>query len=260
MPTPDRLRAAPVPVRPARPVQAARRAIRGWAGRPLDRHAVRSAAAGGDRRPRRLRRRTWVPAEHRLARPARGGRGVDRAALRRRRPGRPHRRLHRHQGVRRDAAAVAAPAPPRPRHGALPGDRLPDLRDGGDPGRLPAGPGAARRRPVGSTSTRSIPTDAERALVLWVNSPSNPTGALDDLAAAAAWGRAHDVPVFSDECYVEFTWGGRGPHDPRARPRRCRRRALAVEALEPGRRPGRLLRRRRRARRSTSKRCASTSG
>ena len=48
--------------------------------------------------------------------------------------------------------------------------------------------------------------DARRALMLWVNSPSNPTGALDDLGAAAAWGRAHGVPVFSDECYVEFTW------------------------------------------------------
>jgi len=49
-------------------------------------------------------------------------------------------------------------------------------------------------------------TDAGRALMLWVNSPSNPTGALDDLAAAASWGRKHGVTVFSDECYVEFTW------------------------------------------------------
>ncbi len=48
--------------------------------------------------------------------------------------------------------------------------------------------------------------DAGRALMLWVNSPSNPTGALTDLGLAAAWGRAYDVPVFSDECYVEFTW------------------------------------------------------
>jgi succinyldiaminopimelate transaminase len=54
------------------------------------------------------------------------------------------------------------------------------------------------------------PDDAARALVLWVNSPSNPTGALDDLGAAAAWGRANGVPVFSDECYVEFTWDGPG--------------------------------------------------
>jgi succinyldiaminopimelate transaminase len=48
--------------------------------------------------------------------------------------------------------------------------------------------------------------DAARALCLWVNSPGNPTGALDDLPAAAAWGRARDVPVFSDECYTEFSW------------------------------------------------------
>jgi succinyldiaminopimelate transaminase len=50
--------------------------------------------------------------------------------------------------------------------------------------------------------------DAQRALMLWVNSPSNPTGALTDLGVAAEWGRAHNVPVFSDECYVEFTWNG----------------------------------------------------
>src|SRR5437588_487275 len=52
--------------------------------------------------------------------------------------------------------------------------------------------------------------DAGRALCLWVNSPGNPTGAVDDLGAVAAWGRAHGVPVFSDECYVEFTWNGPG--------------------------------------------------
>ena len=54
------------------------------------------------------------------------------------------------------------------------------------------------------------PADAASALMLWVNSPSNPTGALDDLSAAAAWGRANGVPVFSDECYVEFTWAKQG--------------------------------------------------
>jgi succinyldiaminopimelate transaminase len=52
--------------------------------------------------------------------------------------------------------------------------------------------------------------DAARALCLWVNTPGNPAGNLDDLAVAAAWGRAHQVPVFSDECYVEFTWQGPG--------------------------------------------------
>ncbi len=52
------------------------------------------------------------------------------------------------------------------------------------------------------------PADAARALCLWVNTPGNPAGGLDDLGAAADWGRAHGVPVFSDECYVEFTWDG----------------------------------------------------
>ena len=61
--------------------------------------------------------------------------------------------------------------------------------------------------PAGGLDLAAIePGDAGRALALWVNSPGNPTGALDDLGAAAAWGRAHAVPVFSDECYVEFTW------------------------------------------------------
>jgi succinyldiaminopimelate transaminase len=50
--------------------------------------------------------------------------------------------------------------------------------------------------------------DAARALCLWVNTPGNPAGGLDDLGAIAAWGRAHGIPVFSDECYVEYTWDG----------------------------------------------------
>jgi succinyldiaminopimelate transaminase len=52
--------------------------------------------------------------------------------------------------------------------------------------------------------------DAERALCIWVNSPSNPTGELLDLAAAAGWGRARGVPVLSDECYAEFSFAA-GP-------------------------------------------------
>ncbi len=52
------------------------------------------------------------------------------------------------------------------------------------------------------------PADADRALALWVNTPGNPAGGLDDLAAAALWGRSHGVPVLSDECYLEFTWDG----------------------------------------------------
>lgn len=50
--------------------------------------------------------------------------------------------------------------------------------------------------------------DIDRALLLWVNSPSNPSGQLTDLKEVARWGRTHEVPVFSDECYAEFTWDG----------------------------------------------------
>jgi succinyldiaminopimelate transaminase len=65
--------------------------------------------------------------------------------------------------------------------------------------------------PTGGLQLDQIdPADADRALALWVNSPGNPSGILDDLEAAARWGRTHGVPVFSDECYVEFTWSGRG--------------------------------------------------
>ena len=56
--------------------------------------------------------------------------------------------------------------------------------------------------------SRVDPSDAARALCLWVNTPGNPAGGLDDLTAAARWGRANDVLVISDECYVEFTWDG----------------------------------------------------
>lgn len=52
------------------------------------------------------------------------------------------------------------------------------------------------------------PEDASRALCLWVNTPGNPAGQIEDLAAVAEWGRSHGVPVFSDECYVELTWQG----------------------------------------------------
>lgn len=71
---------------------------------------------------------------------------------------------------------------------------------------VPVAFGADGRLDIGSID----PDDARRALLLWVNSPGNPTGHLDDLGAAAAWGRAAGVPVFSDECYIEFTWNGAG--------------------------------------------------
>ncbi len=67
---------------------------------------------------------------------------------------------------------------------------------------VPEGPGG------GLDLDAITPGDADRALLLWVNSPSNPTGRLTDLPRVAEWGRAHGVPVLSDECYAEFTWDG----------------------------------------------------
>ncbi len=51
--------------------------------------------------------------------------------------------------------------------------------------------------------------DADRALVLWVNDPGNPTGtgcSAEDMAEVVSWARARGVIVASDECYAEFTW------------------------------------------------------
>jgi len=51
------------------------------------------------------------------------------------------------------------------------------------------------------------PADAQRALVLWVNEPGNPSSSAADglyFERVAEWGRAHDVVIASDECYVEF--------------------------------------------------------
>ena len=59
--------------------------------------------------------------------------------------------------------------------------------------------------------------DTARALCLWVNSPGNPTGAVEDLAAVAAWGRGRGVTVCSDECYAEFIWE-RSPQEPQGPP------------------------------------------
>ena len=49
--------------------------------------------------------------------------------------------------------------------------------------------------------------DAQRALVLWVNEPGNPSASSADdayFARVAAWARERGVIVASDECYSEF--------------------------------------------------------
>ncbi|MFF0185386.1 bifunctional succinyldiaminopimelate transaminase/glutamate-prephenate aminotransferase [Streptomyces sp. NPDC005244] len=54
--------------------------------------------------------------------------------------------------------------------------------------------------------TELDPTDLK---LLWLNSPSNPTGKVlsaAELTRIVAWAREHGVLVFSDECYIELGW------------------------------------------------------
>ncbi|MBO1337030.1 succinyldiaminopimelate transaminase [Streptomyces sp. VRA16 Mangrove soil] len=51
--------------------------------------------------------------------------------------------------------------------------------------------------------------DPEGIKLLWLNSPSNPTGKVlskEDLTRTVAWAREHGILVFSDECYLELGW------------------------------------------------------
>jgi len=57
------------------------------------------------------------------------------------------------------------------------------------------------------------PDDAGRALLLWLNDPSNPTGVTatpDEMQASVAWAHDHGAIVASDECYAEFTYDASG--------------------------------------------------
>ena len=48
--------------------------------------------------------------------------------------------------------------------------------------------------------------DARRALLLWVNSPANPSGIVHPFGPVVEWARGRQVMVCSDECYAEYTW------------------------------------------------------
>ena len=88
--------------------------------------------------------------------------------------------------------------------------------------------------------------------LVWVNSPANPTGRVlpaDHLRKVVAWARERGAVVVSDECYLEFGWDAEPIsvlHPSRAGrdARRAARGALAVQAVQPRRLPGRLRRRR----------------
>ncbi len=60
-----------------------------------------------------------------------------------------------------------------------------------------------------------VPADDLEALgdlrpgLVWLNSPSNPTGQIlepDELARRVSWARERGAVVASDECYGEFGW------------------------------------------------------
>lgn len=97
------------------------------------------------------------------------------------------------------------------------------------PGLLGLGPGAVVVHPriayptydVGArlAGATPVPADATSAVgpgrvdLVWLNSPSNPTGAVlgvEHLAKVVAWARARGAVVASDECYAELGWGPEG--------------------------------------------------
>jgi len=60
---------------------------------------------------------------------------------------------------------------------------------------------------VVSDSTHAL--GPQRVALVWVNSPSNPTGKVlpvEHLAKVVAWARERDAIVVSDECYLELAW------------------------------------------------------
>jgi len=63
--------------------------------------------------------------------------------------------------------------------------------------------------PMASLTALGPMTSATRPKLLWVNSPSNPTGqvlGVEHLAKVVGWARQHGVVVASDECYAELDW------------------------------------------------------
>lgn len=63
----------------------------------------------------------------------------------------------------------------------------------------------AGARVVATDDVESVPS----AAMVWLNTPSNPTGAVlevDRLAEIVAWARQRGIPVVSDECYIELGW------------------------------------------------------
>jgi succinyldiaminopimelate transaminase len=68
----------------------------------------------------------------------------------------------------------------------------------------------AGARPVAADGLASLGPEPVR--LLWLNSPSNPTGQVlpaAHLRKSVAWARERGALVASDECYIELAWEGR---------------------------------------------------
>ncbi len=64
--------------------------------------------------------------------------------------------------------------------------------------------------PLPADGTAQVGPQASRVRLVWVNSPSNPTGRVlpvEHLAKVVAWARSVGAVVASDECYAELGWG-----------------------------------------------------
>lgn len=63
--------------------------------------------------------------------------------------------------------------------------------------------------PVPADGTAQVGPSASGVRLVWVNSPSNPTGrvlGVEHLAKVVAWARSIGAVVASDECYAELGW------------------------------------------------------
>ncbi len=68
--------------------------------------------------------------------------------------------------------------------------------------------------PMDALTSLGPPTSATTPKLLWLNTPSNPTGkvlGIEHLAKVVAWARENGVVVASDECYAELDWRDRDP-------------------------------------------------
>lgn len=67
----------------------------------------------------------------------------------------------------------------------------------------------ARIAEVEGVAVGDDPSDWPSADLVWLNSPSNPTGRVLDveqMRAALDWARRNDAVIASDECYFDFGW------------------------------------------------------